>query len=1640
MCKLAISNSSRKLLYCFTTIFLLISPLNYILSQCTLACKQQVNISINDTGIATITPAMVLANPQACSLPLTVDVMDTNGNSLGDIVDCSFIGQLLMVRVSTSDGYNCMGSITMEDKYEPVINCKNDTLACNIATDPASIGFPTVFDNCDANPVLTYSDQIDDPDCLLEYSAKITRTWMATDNSNNTGTCLQIILIRRADINDVLFPDNWDDIQNPSIDCATPNTNPSFTGIPTINGMPIDSYCELMVFQEDTQIDACEGDYIIQRKWKVFDWCAANIVAHLQIIKVVDKTAPNIICPPDLTFGTDGIDCTGTVNLQNASATDDCSSQINISSNWAYGNGLGSFSNIPLGKHIVNYIATDDCGNSSTCQASIEVIDDDPPVAICKTNLVVSLNADTTKIYATAFNKASFDNCALDTNSYRIRRMEDTLFAECIYFNCGDTDTTIMVVFEVCDTTGLCNSCMVSVDVQDKTNPTITCPANTSLDCSDYPPNPTQTGMATAFDNCGIDSIFYTDVENLNLCKVGTIIRTWTAVDHNGRMASCIQTISIGDSIPPVYSFPPDLTVACLADTSCNITGKPTAIDDCGLFAIGLANEIVLEFVPNCSYKILREWIIHDECTMMDSAYTQLIIVKDSIPPVWDQIQGSLDRNFICASDLVLPTPPTATDVCNNVVISLVADDTTTITCANKYTQVLSYEATDDCGNTSLFSISLTVNDTISPSADTLPDLGPYNCYLDIPSENILDVMNKNDNCAGEVIVSFISDSADPICMGVVDRIYQLTDICGNTSEIHQRIFIKDTLAPIADPLPILPSFACYADIPAANINDVTGEIDNCGGIVNVSHISDSADPGCTGSMTRIYRLSDACNNSRDLMQIFTINDSIPPSANPLADIGPIDCYDNIPMPNVLDVLGEVDNCSTSVSLSFVEDGPNPGCAGIVIRSYRLVDVCGNADTIFQNIIIDDDLAPTADPLPSLGSFACYDSLPDPDISLVQNEMDNCDSMVVVSFLEDSADPGCTGMVTRTYQLTDICGNTSNLIQTAFINDSISPVLTCPTNVTVDIFPSTNSQCQTQVNLAPATAIDNCGDIVLITNDTFPAGGANASGIYPVGTTTVFFTATDNCGNSSTCSTTVTVRDISPPNPSCNSTITYHLTLGQTLTIKPDNLDNGTSEECSNFTSIFQVINGGELTFADSLNFECIDAGVNTASIKFTNEFGVSSFCFVSLFIDCSSPPDIPSAPMTGGSIFTPTTGPIKNVSVYVSEDMEDMHYTQDAGFFLFENIPEGSNITIEPKKNDDLLNGVSGYDLVLISKHLLNIERILDPYKLIAADVDNSGNISVFDIIALRKAILHISTDFPNNESWRFMDADHLITNPSNPYSFPESRSINNLSQHELNLNFRGIKIGDINTNTIPNNLLETEVRNPSSVLYFEVENQFVKKGEEIKIAFQAKDFQAIQAFQASFEFDTKALSFISWKKANLQGLETNSFGLNHLVDGKITWAWFDTKPQTQVDGVALFYLKFKAKENGRLSDFIQINSSLTQAEAYQADGKSMPLSLHIKENKNNASPNDFILLQNTPNPFSESTQIGFYLPKKEHLSLSIYDEAGKIIYQKEHYFEKGYQEVNLTNKIFPQSGIYFYQLQAGKYYASKKMIFIKN
>jgi hypothetical protein len=134
--------------------------------------------------------------------------------------------------------------------------------------------------------------------------------------------------------------------------------------------------------------------------------------------------------------------------------------------------------------------------------------------------------------------------------------------------------------------------------------------------------------------------------------------------------------------------------------------------------------------------------------------------------------------------------------------------------------------------------------------------------------------------------------------------------------------------------------------------------------------------------------------------------------------------------------------------------------------------------------------------------------------------------------------------------------------------------------------------------------------------------------------------------------------------------------------------------------------------------------------------------------------------------------------------------------------IPSGFAATLTPSNNLNPLNGITTLDLLQIQKHILGVQALDSPYKMIAADANLDGKVTTFDVVLLRKLLMGISTQLPHGKSWRFVPRDYQFPNPQHPFApvFPEDIVVpNTASAPLLPFYFIGVKIGDVNFSADP-------------------------------------------------------------------------------------------------------------------------------------------------------------------------------------------------------------------------------------------------
>ncbi len=535
-------------------------------------------------------------------------------------------------------------------------------------------------------------------------------------------------------------------------------------------------------------------------------------------------------------------------------------------------------------------------------------------------------------------------------------------------------------------------------------------------------------------------------------------------------------------------------------------------------------------------------------------------------------------------------------------------------------------------------------------------------------------------------------------------------------------------------------------------------------------------------------------------------------------------------------------------------------------------------------------------------------------------------------------------------------------------------------------------------------------------------GEYKIAGLYPIGTHSFVIEVTDGCGNTERQTVEFEVKDCKAPTAYCIFGLSADLMPTGMVELWASDFDAGSNDFCSDVTLTF----ADPTLYPDSINrtFDCNNGEIGTVEVTLwaQDAAGNTSFCTTFVNIQANQPNTNcpgPNGAAISGTVETEDGEMVESVEVSLSGNASSQAMTSNDGSFMFAGLEVGNDYTVTPERDDNPLNGVSTFDLVLISKHILGVDLLDSPYKLIAADVNNSGSITTFDMVTLRKVILNIESDFPNNTSWRFIAKDHTFANPANPFAenFPEVMNFNNLAENHLDAYFVGIKVGDVNGNVTANAAIGTEGRNATGSFGLNVDNRVIKAGETTTVNFTA-DLNTIAGYQFTLDFAGLELVDI------VDGAATAAnFGI---FNGQLTASWNDN-----ATGNEAFGLTFTATEDVVLSEALSLNSSRTAAEAYTKAGELQNVAL-------NFNVAGFELFQNTPNPFDAVTTIAFSLPTAERATLTVSDATGKVLQVINQNFVEGYNAIELNAKTLAP-GVLSYTLATKEFTATKKMIILE-
>lgn len=1233
------------------------------------------------------------------------------------------------------------------------------------------------------------------------------------------------------------------------------------------------------------------------------------------------------------------------------------------------------------------------------------------------------------------------------------------------------------------------NRCWGTITVEDKLPPIITCPTDTLFfDCyaSSSVPDP------AVIENCGTFTLDKLSDETVDMgCSSPySAIRTvqYRATDASGNESDvCTRIVAFTrvelDSISFPLNF--DDTPGNNSSLECGTasspfpswdngpgvdengvpfanngypdvveTGAPTTPDGAAIFPNNALCELNATFddqvleICESSFKVLRRWSVLDWCsTELVERYQIIKIIDDKGPfatAPQDNFMVSADP-YDCTGDYVVEDPIVSfecgtweyevgyllADATGGAPINgLYIDDNVLQLSDGSYVirdlpigqTWIRYTITDKCGNSSFAFTEVLVIDDVPP--------------VPVCDENTT-VTLTTDGLA-RVKAETFDDLSHDNCTPVQFQVRRMSNGCGAGTQFGD--YAEFCCADVGRELMV--ELRVWDD---GNGNGIYGDV--------ITQFFDSNGSGVLGDVVNgepdfSIELSD---NSNTCMVNVTIQDKIDPV---------IVCPDDIELncgqdPFDMSITGNavgVDNCGTS-NITTTTSGQLDQCGiGTITRRFTIMDAGGRSDVCFQTITVVNDDPFDFNDLSDLDwpddvdLMGCQNSDVDPSETGEPFIGDDACSLVATTFNDQTfefVDSACFKII-RTWTVIDWCQFDQNgsgdgmdqYVQIIKLNNNIDPTINGLVDIDACIF---DEGCQGEVELL-LDASDDCTDadelVISYAIDADSDGtiditgsGNNATRVLPTGSHTITWTVEDQCGNVTIESADITVRDCKKPTPYCRSQINTVVmpSTGQ-ISIWASDFDLGSTDNCDGplQVSFSQDVNNTSLTF------DCNQLGLNTIQMWVTDNANPPNqdFCEVTIDIQSNGPCDGSRVPGVAGRVATEEDIDVAQVMVALeSMGTNEMQYfrTAEDGEFAFSDV-DATQYRISADRNDYHANGVSTLDLVLIQRHIIGLSQLNTPYKVIAADINQSESVSGADVVELRKLILGISSEFDNNTSWRFIDADHQYFDAANPWPVRDYIMVQHDTQPQLDEDMIAVKVGDVNASHVvgltgPSEHLDTR---GSADLTLAVNDASYSAGDLVEVPFLATEGGMTYGYQFTLEYDADALAFVG-----ADGITAEQ--IFEVEPGVLAVSVDAATGKDLSSNAAVFTVQFSAYNRGMLSNALRINSTVANAELYDANLEAKTLGLQFR-----SAIDDVVLMQNSPNPFADETFLSFSLPSEMDATVSIFDVTGKLIKRYTDTYAAGVNTIIVNAQELGVQGVLYYQLETGGFRATKKMILL--
>jgi hypothetical protein len=1014
----------------------------------------------------------------------------------------------------------CIQTIVIVDQVPPALTVPASvTISCEQSSAVEFTGMATASDNCTSteNLIISFSDNVLGLNGC-SGTGTIVRTWVVRDACNNLANGTQFITVQDVTPPSLTCPANI------TISCEQ-STLPATTGNCTASdlcGAVFTGYVDQVIEQ------ICNGTGVIERTWSAVDGCG-NLAQCVQTITIIDQITPTVACPANIT-----VDCAaGILPAVTGSpvVSDNCTAANALTVNYT------DIEIVPLACNNTGviertWLVTDACGNSTSCSQTIHITDLLKPTLFCPPPATISCESSVSPDF-TGEATAS-DNCTA-VEDIVIEYSDD----ESLLFGCNGTG----ILNRTWTATDLCGNiqvCVQQIWIVDETDPTITCPKNITISCSDSS-HPDATGWATASDNCSADvDILYTDNAQLNGCNAtGLILRTWSAKDECGNVRTCTQLITVVDNTDPIVICPRDTTLDCGFYINPDVLGYPTGIDNCSSTeGLILDYDDDLSGLTGCTNTgvILRTWFMTDECGNVGSC-VQRITIADTTKPT-----------IVCPANVVIScedatTPQflgraTATDYCTaSLFIDITYQDDLSQSgnCNGSGFIYRTWKATDDCGNVATCIQSIEIVDNIAPEIQC-PASYAISCEADrSPAAQGWALASDNCTATQDISITYKDDVSNLTGCNYTGNLYRTwtaTDACGNKTTCMQVLTIVDNKAPVVTPPPAI-TVSCESSLDVSVTGDIQAS-DNCtAGALLVVTITDdeTAIVGCnkTGTLKRTWVVADLCGNSKSVTQNIRIVDTTAPSITCGGSLE-VNCGESTD-PAVLGKPVISDNCTAPENMDLLHFDNTTGLSGCngtgtMFRTWVVYDDCGNSNSCIQTIQVVDQTPPVIT-LPSNLTISCEyaDDLSELGIATAS---DGCTPESAIEITYSDNDNGLifcnsTGQRQRVWKATDLCGNSSTAIQYINFIDTLAPIFYTPFDVVIDC---TDDPLDLGYTGEVEIFTDNCADVKDIVvgwyDDMAALQNCDENPIIQR-----VWTVTDPCGNQRTSVQEITVMNYS---------------------------------------------------------------------------------------------------------------------------------------------------------------------------------------------------------------------------------------------------------------------------------------------------------------------------------------------------------------------------------------------------------------------------------------------------------------------------------------------------------------------------------